>query len=69
MLSKSLIQFYFDGWGCVPSLFWPEVKLVRGNGGNGDFFQKDLCQHTTAPRTGYISVGYIFPFSSFLSYL
>ena len=27
MLSKSLIQFSTDGWGCAPFLFvvWPEV--------------------------------------------
>ena len=27
MLSKSLIKFSADGWGCAPSLFvvWPEV--------------------------------------------
>ena len=27
MLSKSLIQFSADGWGCAPSLLvvWPEV--------------------------------------------
>ena len=33
MLSKSLIQFSVDGWGCVPS--------HRRN--NGDFLRKDCC--------------------------
>ena len=31
LLSKSLIQFSGDGWGCVPSLVvWPEAKLWWG---------------------------------------
>ena len=41
MLSKSLIQFSADGWGC---------NLASGRG-NGDLLQKDLCQRTVAPRT------------------
>ena len=48
MLSKSLIQFYADGWGCVPS---PRPNYGRDNVSNGDLHQKDLCQHTSAPRT------------------
>ena len=31
MLSKSLIQFYVDGWGCVPSLLFD----MRPNYGGG----------------------------------
>ena len=27
MLSKSLIQFFVDGWNCVPSLYLPAAKL------------------------------------------
>ena len=27
MLSKFLIQFSVDGWGCVSSVFWPEANL------------------------------------------
>ena len=41
MFSKSLIQFSADGWGC---------NLASGRG-NGDLLQKDLCQHSAAPRT------------------
>ena len=44
MLSKSLIQFSVDGWGCVPSLlFGMRPNYGRGNEGNGDLLQKDLC--------------------------
>ena len=30
MLSKSLVQFSVDGWGCVPSLLftWGQTSLV-----------------------------------------
>ena len=52
MLNKPLIQFSVGGWGCVPSLkFGLRPNYGRGNGGNDDLLQKDLCQHTTAPRT------------------
>ena len=34
MLSKSLIQFSFDGWGCVPSLLF-DLRPDHG-GGNED---------------------------------
>ena len=37
MLSKSLIQFSVDGWGCVPCLlFGLRPNYGRGNGSNGD---------------------------------
>ena len=46
MLSKSLIEFSVDGWGCVPSLLFCLRPIYgSGNGGNGDLLQKDLCQH------------------------
>ena len=52
MLSKSLIQFSADGWGCVPSLwFGLRSNCDKGNGINGDLLQMDLCQHAVAPRT------------------
>ena len=46
MLSKSLIQFSVDGWGCVPSLLFD----LRSNYGgsyhdNGDLLQKVPCMH------------------------
>ena len=53
MLSKSLIQFSADGWGCVPSLYLGlRPNYVRGN---GDLLQKDLCQDAVAPMTVVIS--------------
>ena len=46
MLSKSLIQFYVDGQGCVPSLL---IDLRPNYGGgsedNGDLLQKVPCMH------------------------
>ena len=58
MLSKSLIQFSFVGWGCVPSLlFGLRPNYGMGNGSNGDLLQKDLCQHcfysAPDPTTGH----------------
>ena len=46
MLSKCLIQFSVDGWGCVPSLFF-DLRPNYG-GGNEDsvgFFLKVPCMH------------------------
>ena len=41
MLSKSLIQFYVDGLGCVPSLlFDPRTNYSEGNEDGGDLPQK-----------------------------
>ena len=31
MLSKSLIQFCVDRWGCVPSLYLPVASLALEN--------------------------------------
>ena len=51
MLSKFLIQFALDGWGCVTSLYFglrPDYGRVISN---GDLFQRGLCQHALVPRT------------------
>ena len=53
MLSKSLIQFSVDGWGCVPSLLFDLRPNYGGsNEDNGDLLQKVLCTHchTQHPR-------------------
>ena len=52
MLSKSLIQFSADGWGCVSfhPPYRPRPNYGRGNGSNGGLLQKGLCQHAMAPR-------------------
>ena len=44
MLSKSLIQFSVDGWGCVPSLLFDlRPDYGGGNEDNGDLLQKVPC--------------------------
>ena len=46
MLSKSLIQFSVDGWGCVPSLLFDlRPNYGGGNEDNGNLFQKVPCTH------------------------
>ena len=40
MLSKTLIQFSIDGWGCVPSL----LSDLRPNYGGGNEDKGDLLQ-------------------------
>ena len=41
MLSKSLIQFSVDGWGCVPSLLFDlRPNYGGGNEDNGDLLRK-----------------------------
>ena len=46
MLSKSLIQFSLEGWGCVSSLlFGLRPNYGRYNKDNGDLFQKNLCTY------------------------
>ena len=41
MLSKSLIQFSVDGWGCVPSLLFDlRPNYGGGNEDNGGLLQK-----------------------------
>ena len=46
MLSKYLIQFFVDGWGCVPFLLF-DLRPNYGGGkeDNGDLLQKVLCTH------------------------
>ena len=52
ILGKSLIQFSVDGWGCVPSLLFG----LRSNYGRVKvLLQKDLYQHTMAPRIVVVS--------------
>ena len=46
MISKSLTQFFADGWVCVPSLLFD--LMPNHGGGNEDnvfFLQKFLCPH------------------------
>ena len=53
VLKKSLIQFSFDGLGCVPSLLFDlRSNYDGGNEDNGNLFQKVLCTHcrTQCPR-------------------
>ena len=46
MLSKSLIQFFVEGWGCVPSLLFDlRPNYGGGNEDNGDRLQKIPCTH------------------------
>ena len=49
MLSKFLIQFAVDGWGCVPSLLF-DLRPNHGGGNedNGDLLQKVPCTHCWA---------------------
>ena len=50
MLSKSLIQFSADGWGCVLSLLFDlRPNYHRGNDSNGDLLQKDFCKYCCIP--------------------
>ena len=48
MLSKSLILFSVDEWGCVHSSFGLRPDYGRSD---DDLLQKDLCQHATSPKT------------------
>ena len=44
MLSKSLIQFSVDGWGCIPSLlFYLGWNYGGSNEDNGNLLQKVPC--------------------------
>ena len=62
MLSKYLIQFSVDGWGCVPSLLLDlRPNYGGGNEDNGDLLQMEVtqcsqpcrrpCQPTPPPET------------------
>ena len=66
MLSKSLIQFSVDGWGCVSSLLFDlRPNCGGGNEDNGDLLQKVPCmycytqcpQPCSRPPPTYISTG------------
>ena len=46
MLSKSLIQFSADGWGCVPSLlFYLRPTYAGDNEDDDNLLQKVSCRH------------------------
>ena len=46
MISKSLIQFSVDGWGCIPSLLFDlRPNFCGSNKDNGDLLQKVPCTH------------------------
>ena len=46
MLSKSLIQFSVEGWGCVPSLLFDlRPNYGGGNEDSDDLLQKFPCMH------------------------
>ena len=54
MLSKSLVQFSFDGWSCVPSLLFDvRPNYGGGNEDNGKLLQKVPCMHccTECPQS------------------
>ena len=51
MLSKSLIQFSVEGWGCVPSLLFDlGPNYGGGNEDNGGLLQKVLSTHCRTQR-------------------
>ena len=53
LLNKSLIQFFDDGQGCVPSLLFDlRPTYGAGNEDNSNLLQKVLCMHchTQCPR-------------------
>ena len=78
MLSKSLIQYSFDGRGCVPSLLLDlRPNCGGGNEDNGDLLQKvplTLKQATADPRLcqrfldthGHVWVSFLWGHCSFL---
>ena len=45
MLSKSLIQFSVDGWGCVPSLLF-DLRPNYGGGDEDKVLQNVPCTHS-----------------------
>ena len=54
MLSKSLIRFSADGWGCLPSLYF-DLRPNYGRYDGSNLLQKDLCQHAGPLRTVVVS--------------
>ena len=56
MLSKSLIQFSVDGWGCVPSLLFDlRPNYGGGNEDDGDLLQKVPCRPCCTQGLGLCS--------------
>ena len=57
MLSKSLIQFSVDEWGCFHLLLFTWANCGGGNEENGVFIQKVPCRHcyTSAPALQHAS--------------
>ena len=48
ILSKSLIQFFADGWACVPSLLFDlKQNYGGGNEDNGDLIQRSHAHSGT----------------------
>ena len=45
MLSKASIQFFVNGWGCVPSVIYLGPNYGGGNEDNGDLLPKVPCMH------------------------
>ena len=46
MLSKSLLQFSVEGWGCVPSLLFDLLPYYGlSNDENGNLLQNVQCVH------------------------
>ena len=56
MLSKSVIQFSIDGWGCVPSLSFDLRPNYGGDNKDNDLLQKVPCTHCCT-RCPYIAPG------------
>ena len=57
MLSKSLIQFPVDGWGCVPSLLltWGQTMVELMKIMASDLLQKVPCMHCCRPPPTHTS--------------
>ena len=53
MLSKYVIQFSVDGWGCFPSLeFGLRLNYGRGNGGNESSFKRTYTRTVVLSAPG-----------------
>ena len=61
ILSKSLIQFSVDEWGCVPSLLFDLRPNYGGvNEDNGNLLQKAPCMHCCTQCPQPLDMGYLF---------